>query len=107
MKVAEITRRCRTFRIEGVEGLDPVTVLIDNESLGRGLVVVECYGRSWSAFFGATGQTSMEMFLSRLDADYLASALTRGSRRRPTVSDSAYLDRIADAVIKAMRVPLS
>lgn len=65
--------------------LDPVTVFL--EDLGpnascqdrtsrRGKIIIECYGKSWSAYWGAMGERMLAQFFCDCSADYLSGCLS-------------------------------
>lgn len=66
--------------------LDPVTVII--EDLGvraeigdhktrQGKIIIECYGRSWTAYWGSMGDRTVAQFFNDCNADYLIGCLAR------------------------------
>lgn len=55
--------------------LDPVTVILEDFEPGKGKIIIECYGESWSAFWGSMGRTIAEFFC-RCDEHYLANKLS-------------------------------
>ena len=54
--------------------LDPISVILENYDPGKGKIIIECYGRSWSSFWPAMGCSIEEFFIS-CDEDYLAKNL--------------------------------
>nr|WP_298118265.1 hypothetical protein [uncultured Pseudomonas sp.] len=67
--------------------LDPVTVFL--EDLGpnnsgsdptrisrRGKIIIECYGKSWSSYWGAMGDRKLAHFFCDCSADYLIGCLS-------------------------------
>jgi hypothetical protein len=102
MNTAEI--EVTTLRLTDIPALDPVTVYLSNDGPGAGSVAVACYGRAWSAYFGAMGQRDIVGFLAGLDATYLTGKMASPAER--TKKERNYLWRICDAVIAAMRVRL-
>ena len=59
------------YILAAIESLDPITVYVTNYSLGRGKVVIECYGRVWSCYWGSMGSNTLQKFLIKADADYI------------------------------------
>ena len=91
--------------ISEAPALDPITVII--EDLGvraeredhktrQGKVIVECYGESWSAYWGSMGDRTVAQFMADVSVDYLAGCLNRGMAISTCVFSSA-------ALIKACR----
>lgn len=55
--------------------LDPITVILEDLGPNRGKIIIECYGESWSAFWGSMGRSIAEFFC-RCDEHYLANKLS-------------------------------
>jgi hypothetical protein len=70
------TKQITTLCITDVQGLDPVTVFLENYEPGRGKITIECYGESWSSFWGAMSVDTVETFFRRCDEHYLAKNLS-------------------------------
>lgn len=58
--------------ITDVQALDPVTVYIENYGKGRGKMTIEVFGQSWSSFWPAMGNDSIEQFVLSSDNHYLS-----------------------------------
>jgi hypothetical protein len=100
----------RMFGIPPHAGLDHITVFTQDLEPGKGRVFVECYGRCWSAYWGAMGKGSSVLdFLARVDAGYLANNLIWGLNQGVITSNSVrekeqrYLEKISDSVVRAAR----
>lgn len=92
MRTETITPDC--FTIFDAKGLDPITVVIQDMG-GCGRLIVECYGKAWSTYFGAFGTGPMREFLTGCDVGYVANRLEpRGG---------SYLHDITAAVLTALR----
>lgn len=63
--------------ISDVPSLDPITVFLEEMPVYRGELIVKCYGRSWSAYWGSMGSTLTE-FLQQANTDYIAGKLHHG-----------------------------
>ncbi|BCE02954.1 hypothetical protein [Marinicellulosiphila megalodicopiae] len=72
----------RSLKITGVERLDPVSVYIEGYVQGKGKLTVECFGKSWSAFWGAIGKKTVEEFILSSDICYLANSLWDHSKEQ-------------------------
>ncbi|GIU22107.1 hypothetical protein [Shewanella sp. MBTL60-007] len=59
-----------------IEGLDPVTVILENYAPGKGKIIIECYGESWSSYWGAMSGDSIEQFFIRINHHYAATNLS-------------------------------
>ena len=57
-----------------LERLDPVTVILEDLGPNQGKMIIECYGKSWSTYWGGMGGTLMD-FLARVSAEYIANRM--------------------------------
>ena len=90
------------FVISKIERVDPVTVILKDDK-GKGQVIIECFGESWSTYFGSIGEKSLNNFISGLGSDYLNGRLISNTFHRPTKRETNYIDRISQAVIDACK----
>ncbi|WP_296935981.1 hypothetical protein [uncultured Marinobacter sp.] len=56
--------------------LDPVSVILENFEPGKGKIIIECYGQSWSAYWGGMGAKDIATFFCRCDEHYIAGKLS-------------------------------
>jgi len=88
-------------------GLDPIRVVIEQFGEGeQGMITITCYGRAWTAFWGAMATRSVRKFFVSCDVPYLVGCLVRGTTptaKRFVASDEAYLARIVVAVQQVFR----
>lgn len=61
--------------IKDVDGLDPITVYIENYALGQGKLTIVIYGESYSAHWNAMGNNTLEQFVLKSDNHYLSKNL--------------------------------
>ena len=84
------------------EGLDPITVYVERYGAGRSRIIVRCYARAWTAFWGSHGSGTVEQFFCGCNDDYLADNLTWGFEDRMLKQykkhDREYLTRIIKAI---------
>jgi hypothetical protein len=73
MKIEKST--VEKIRITEIANLDPITVILEDFEPGKGKIIIECYGQSWSSFWPAMGGTITEFFC-RCDEHYLAKNLS-------------------------------
>ena len=59
-----------------VEDLDPVDVMFEDHSPGRGWVTIRCFGEAWSNFWPAVGDQTIKQFFLSAGDDYLANKLS-------------------------------
>lgn len=88
--------------IEGAPALDPITVVFHDTGPSSGGIIVQCYGKAWSAYWGGMGGKPVRDFIISCDADYLASKLWPRDQKL-TLAGEAYLTRIATAIIASLR----
>ncbi|WP_100913571.1 hypothetical protein [Pseudoalteromonas spongiae] len=64
------------LKLTKVENLDPITVFIEDIEAGKGKITIECWGKSWSAYWGGMGGRNItEFWQSSSSVDYLANCL--------------------------------
>lgn len=56
--------------------LDPVTVILEDDKPGKGKIIIECYGESWSSYWGGMGKKHVAEFFCRCDDHYIAKNLS-------------------------------
>ena len=94
------TRNITAFTINA-PGLDPILVLLQDFELGKGRLIVECFGSAWSIYWGGMGEKTLRQFIVGADTNYIAGKLWPVKQRR-TKRDMAYLERIVGAVRTAL-----
>lgn len=62
-----------TYVITNVPRLDPVTVYVTNYEPGKGKIVVECYGSTWSTYWGGMSGGRLQPFFVGCDNAYIAN----------------------------------
>jgi len=83
--------------------LDPITVILQDAGPNNGRLIIECYGDSWTAYWGAMGEPSLRAFLGIVSTDYIANRMMPGGLRKNR--RSSYLLRIVAAVKEALAQP--
>jgi len=81
------------LRIAEADRLDPVTVYMEDYEPGKGKIIIECYGKSWSSFWGSMASNTIAEFLCCCDEHYLAKNL---SSIDADVIDFDSLDKLLD-----------
>ncbi len=94
IRLVEIPRR---------NGLDPINVFVQDYELGRGRIVVTCYGQAWCGFWGAMGDLTVMQFVAACDADYVAGNMLSGRYEHVKKHERTYVERIATEVIAEFR----
>ncbi len=89
------------FKIIDAPGLDPIVVFLETIGESSGRITVVCFGRAWSAYFGAMGKGyTIRRFLSLTDADYVAGKMELQNDKK---HDKVYLKRIIDVALRVIK----
>lgn len=72
--------KTETYYITGLEKLDPVTVIVQNHKPGQGEIIIKCYNDSWTHYWGAMGENTVEEFFIGCDDDYLINKLIKSNQ---------------------------
>lgn len=77
--------------ISDVPRLDPITVFLEDYGLrdcghekdpnyktGAGKITINCWDKSWNAFWGGMGPRTVAQFIRACDAHYILNCLSRG-----------------------------
>ena len=89
----KITKKSLTkLLLTELDNLDPVSVIVENFELGRGKIIIECFGESWASTWGAIGlDRNISQFFCDCSNDYLIKNLSQVKR---TITD---FDKINEA----------
>lgn len=89
------------LQLTELDNLDPISVILENYEPGKGKIIIECCGKSWSSFWSAMSGRTVEEFFIRCDEGYLADNLQYINE---TVDDeSAARQMILRAIINCRR----
>jgi hypothetical protein len=98
--------------ITGAKALDPITVYAEDIGPHQGKITIECYGKSWSAYWGGCGDKGVAAFFRSCSDDYIANCLERGMEANivdaESIKDGALRHVITlrrGQFIKSYRVP--
>lgn len=92
------------FTIFDAPKLDPITVVIQDVGPGCGRLFVECFGNTWSNYWGAIGDCTLFEFLCDCSPDYISGKM-QPLDRKMTKREIAYLEKIISAVWSVMNSP--
>jgi hypothetical protein len=81
--------------ITGAPNLDPITVYAEDIGPRQGKIVIECWGKSWSGYWGGMGDCMLAEFFCSCSVDYLS--------RKISDVDSEITDTLIEAVQAAFR----
>ena len=92
MKITE--NKVTKLVISGSEGLDSISVFIEDFGDGQGGMTTSCWGQAWAYFWGSmgTGVSMIDFFLSA-DVQYLANKLFDHERGSKSETDTDSLCR--------------
>lgn len=77
MKIIESTTVKLT--LSDLDRLDPVTIFLEDFSIGQGRITIVCYGKAWSSYWGGMGNRSLIEFVLSCDEHYIAKNLSSES----------------------------
>lgn len=80
------TSRVEKLMVTELDGLDPVAVYLEDQGEGKGKITITCYGKAWTAYWGAMGCDIREFILSA-DNGYLINKLDSRIERRVMAYD--------------------
>lgn len=63
------------LNIEDLERLDPITVFLEDLAPSKGKITIECFGKSWSAFWPGMGGLTIAEFFCNSHIEYIANNL--------------------------------
>lgn len=68
-----------TYNLTELDGLDPVTAYVTNYEAGKGKIVVTCFNKAWSAYWGGMSGMSLQNFFLSCDNDYILGYFLNGN----------------------------
>jgi hypothetical protein len=101
MRIERITS-IEAFTIFDADGLDPITVFLQDIGPGKGRLVIECWCEAWGTYWGAMGDCGVREFVMSVDAGYIVNRLISGHVSKAE-RHHAYTLRIVQAVQQALR----
>lgn len=78
--------RVQKLKLAHLHYLDPVTVFLEDFEPGRGKIVIDCCGESWTGYWGSMSGRDVASFFCTCDKDYLANSLSSISADLPDYS---------------------
>lgn len=113
VEASTVTKLLITDLMGAPHNLDPVTVIIedlgvraerDEHKTRQGKIIIECYGESWSYYWGSMGDRTVAQFFTGESVDYLAGCLRRGTSMECTVfSGEALAEAVRHIVVQCRR----
>ncbi len=87
--------------ISDIPRLDPITVFAEDLGPRQGKITIECYGKSWSTYWGGMGDQSIIEFFRSCSVDYIANKMT--DERADITDAEAIADGARRQIIKLRR----
>jgi len=64
------------LKLTELDALDPITVILEDIAPRQGKIIIECYGQSWSSYWGGMGDRTISQFFCSCDNGYLIGNLS-------------------------------
>jgi len=58
--------------VKGLERLDPIRIYLEDFDTGQGQIIIQCYDKVWSSYWGGMGKADIASFVCGCDNHYLA-----------------------------------
>ena len=68
--------QCEKLEISGIDGLDPITVFLEDFGPRKGQITIKCWNEVWSSYWGGMGDRNIAQFFCSCDHHYLAKNLS-------------------------------
>jgi hypothetical protein len=96
----------KKLKLTNIDRLDPVTVFIEDYEAGKGKITFECFGKSWSYYWGGmSGRGVAEFFLS-CDTAYLVNCLWDHSQESTELDYDGLTETIRKSTLELRREDL-
>jgi len=99
MKVEISKNNIQQLKINDIPGLDLVNVYLENIEPGKGRILIECYGKSWTSYWGAMSGMRVEDFFIRCENSYITDRLDHKAKGHKL----KYLTKIVEAAKEAIK----
>ena len=87
--------------VTDIKSLDPVAIYLEDYAKGQGKLIITCYDKSWTDYWGAMGDNDLASFVISCDNHYLAKKLNPDVKN--TITDEDGLEDYARKYIIARR----
>jgi len=74
MNIKEIS--INKLTLTNLDRLDPINVYAEDLGVGVGKITITCYGKAWTAYWGAMGDNTIKQFFVSCDEFYIAKNLS-------------------------------
>jgi len=94
------TNTVKSLKISEVDGLDLINVYLEDIAPGKGRIIIECYGKVWSNYWGAMGENrTIDQFFIEAPTDYIIQKIDPFVKKHKF----KYLTRIIETVKEALK----
>ncbi len=94
------------IKISDLDRLDSVTVIFQNFKPGEGRIIIQCFDKVWTSYWGGMSGKTVQKFVSDAGADYIVNNLVSHNQpKRQRNAEVAYVTRIVTAIQGALRSP--
>ena len=91
------------LKLTDLDRLDPITVFVEDYEAGKGKITFECFGKSWSYYWGGmSGRNLAEFFLS-CNTSYLVNCLWDHSQPTTELDYDGLQSTIRNYVVESRR----
>ena len=91
------------LKLTDIKRLDPVSVFVDDIEPGKGKITIECYGKSWSSYWGGMSGGTISSFFLSADSDYLANRMWDHSKDQYEPDFDGVQKRVRETVVNWRR----
>lgn len=93
------------IKITDLDRLDPITVIFQNFKPGEGRVIIQCFDKVWTSYWGGMSGKTVQGFIADAGADYIVNNLVSHQLpQRQRRDEVAYVTRIVAAIQAALRL---
>lgn len=92
--------------ITDVKGLDPITVFLEDLEPRKGKITIECFGASWSSYWGGMGSDTVAAFVSSCGDSYLANCLWDHAQEQTELDYDGVQAKVRKAIVELRRESL-
>ena len=96
----------KKLTLTSLEALDPVTIFIEDYEPGKGKITFECFGKSWSYYWGGMGGRDIAKFFLSCNTAYLVNCLWDHSQESSELDFDGLTLIIRESVIELRREDL-
>ncbi|MEN6379120.1 MAG: hypothetical protein ABFD15_06035 [Methanofastidiosum sp.] len=61
--------------VTDIKNPDPISIYLEDYAQGQGKLIITCYDKSWTYYWGAMGSQNLAQFVATCDNHYLAKKL--------------------------------